>query len=51
MDGRIDDLPVVAAGDVVELRAKFSQTELTRIVVDVLRPTGFLVASKEWHAL
>jgi hypothetical protein len=51
MEGRIDDLPTVRPGGSVSLTARFSQSQLKRSVADVLRPTGYSIASTEWRSL
>jgi beta-galactosidase len=50
MEGRIDELAAIKPGGSVEIRATFNQTDAKRIVVDILRPTGFSVATEEWRA-
>jgi beta-glucuronidase len=50
MEGRIDDLAAIEPGGRVELTASFAQSDAKRIVVDVLRPTGYSVARVEWLA-
>jgi beta-glucuronidase len=47
MDGRIDSLPDLAPGSKLTLTAKPSIAQATRVVVDVLRPTGFSTARAE----
>jgi beta-glucuronidase len=50
MEGRIDDLAAIEPGGHVELSASFVESDVKRIVVDFLRPTGYSVATSEWHA-
>jgi beta-galactosidase len=47
MDGRFDDLHPIAPGESIELTARFGAAEMKRIVVDILRPNGFSIASAE----
>jgi beta-glucuronidase len=49
MEGRIDELPVMAPGESVTLTAQFSQGSARRVVVDILRPTGHSAATAEWR--
>jgi beta-galactosidase len=47
MEGRLDDLANLAPGESLTLSASPSSTNPRRIVVDVLRPTGFSAATAE----
>jgi beta-glucuronidase len=49
MEGRVDELPVMAPGESVTLTAQFSQGSARRVVVDILRPTGHSAATAEWR--
>jgi beta-galactosidase len=50
MEGRIDDLASIEPGGHVELSASFAESDATRVVADILRPTGYSVGTAEWHA-
>jgi beta-glucuronidase len=50
MEGRIDELAVIEPGGRVEISATFNQADAKRVIADILRPTGFSVATAEWHA-
>ncbi len=45
MEGRLDELPSVATGESLHLSARSSIANPRRVVVDILRPTGFSVAT------
>ena len=47
MEGRLDMLDRQKPGDAVTLSTSFSAPGLTRVVVDILRPTGFSAATAE----
>jgi beta-glucuronidase len=51
MEGRIDELPKMAPGDALTLTASFVQGVPLRMVVDVLRPTGFSTCTIELSKL
>ena len=48
MEGKFDDLATIQPGGSISLTASFSQIGLKRIVADILRPTGYSIASAEW---
>lgn len=47
MDGRIDQLPELAPGAAITLKASSSAAKLQRVAVEILRPTGFAAARTE----
>jgi beta-galactosidase len=47
MEGRMEELATLLPGMSVMLTATFNQTKPKRIVVDILRPTGFSAATAE----
>jgi beta-glucuronidase len=47
MEGRLDDLANLAPGESLTLGASPNSTNPRRVVVDILRPTGFSAATAE----
>ena len=47
MEGRLDRLPMLKPGSSITLKANASAANLRRVVVDILRPTGFSVLTTE----
>ena len=47
MEGRVDRLPALKPGSRITLKASPSEAKLKRVVVDILRPTGFSALTTE----
>jgi beta-glucuronidase len=48
MAGHVSDLPVLQAGSSHSVAVSFQGTSVRRIVVDVMRPTGFSAITAEY---
>jgi beta-glucuronidase len=49
LERHIVEVPALSPGDQVTLRMAFTEKEPQRIVIDVMRPTGFSAFTEIWH--